>query len=868
MRSKLHAIAQTFVQEVGADLQHYTFVFPNHRAGLFFRKYLSQHIDKPLFAPRVMTINECFAALSDLQVADTLSLLLRLYRAYKQLHPKGEPLDRFIYWGKMMLADFSEIDNHLVPHVEALFASITDLHAIEERFAYLTDNQRSALSRFWKEFHDSNIHHANADIHQRFLRTWDMLYPLYSALREDLKAEGLAYEGMLHRELLEHWDDIPMERFSEQYVFVGFNALTRSEKELMLRLQTMGRADFYFDYDSPYLRDAQNRASMFMQENLQLFASRYAVSSQWEDMPNTEIQLISVPSTVGEVHEVHRILSEIIPADCPDLTRTAVVLPDEQLLIPLQHAIPAEVKKINVTMGYPLRATTLYTLVAHPEQYLAAMPAAPALYIEQMRECLHAQLTADNSEGVYQITKVLDRLEKALRCYQDIDFTVSDIQQLLKMLTLESTIPYVGEPLDGLQVMGVLETRALDFDNVIITGFNDELYPGRTSSNSYIPYTLRCGFSLPTPDRQNAIFAYNFYRMLSYAKRVWLITNSVADEQHSGEVSRYYYQLKWQYGVEVAHTMVTHPLAMPAQGLCQAVEKDERLQAIDALSATGLTTYLHCPKKFHYKYIEQLKEPAPDESVSASEMSVGNALHAVMEQVYAPYVGKNVTKEMVQILLDWVRDDANWESLNTKQTLSNDVLADKAVRSYVNYILLYDYMLAPFQYHASEKKLEARLQGRKLYGYADRIDSVGKLLRVIDYKTGSTDMQYTTMAEVFGCKQQEEDGVYTVRQKAKPQLLQTMLYSWMLSAKEGMVAPGQSVSPQVYATRRLADMIQTTDMLEQRDEAIVMDEEMQQAFVQQLEALLKEIFDMNIPFVPTPDTHSCTYCAFADLCKI
>ena len=580
MRSKLHAIAQTFVTQVGSDLPRYTCVFPNHRAGLFFRKYLSQYVDKPMFAPHVMSINECFSELSDLQVADQLTLLLRLYSEYQRLKPNAETLDQFIYWGKMMLADFSEIDNHLVPHVEALFASIHDLHAIEERFQYLTDNQRKALARFWKEFQDSDKHHPNVEMHKRFLHTWDLLHPLYSALRENLLCDGLAYEGMLHREVLERWQSIPQESFREQYVFLGFNALTASERELMLRLQEMGKADFYFDYDSPYLRDPQNKASLFMEENLRLFHSRFPISNTQYPIANNEvcdITLVSVPSTVGEVHEVNRILSEIIPTDSHDLTRTAVVLPDEQLLIPLLNVFPKSVSKINVTMGYPLRATSLYMPVAYPEQYLIPMPDTADAFIVQMREYLLSLRNDDNAEGVYQLIKVLDRLQTALVAYPYIAFTVADVQQLLKMLTLETTIPYVGEPLDGLQVMGVLETRALDFDNVIITGFNDDLYPGRTSNNSYVPYTLRCGFDLPTPDRQNAIFAYNFYRMLSYAKRVWFITNSTADEQHSGEVSRYFYQLKWQYGVDVKQVVAVNQLVMPSNKECEPILKDARV---------------------------------------------------------------------------------------------------------------------------------------------------------------------------------------------------------------------------------------------------------------------------------------------------
>ena len=876
MRSKLHTIAQTFVREVGDELQDYTFVFPNHRAGLFFRKYLSQYIEQPLFAPRVMSINECFAELSDLQVADPLTLLLRLYDTYQQLRSDAEPLDRFIYWGKMMLADFSEIDNHLVPHVEALFASVQDLHAIDERFAYLTDNQRRALSRFWLEFQTSNDHHPNAELHERFLHTWDVLYSLYVALRTNLLQDGLAYEGMLHREVLEHWDAIPAERFRKQYVFLGFNALTASERELMLRLQAMDRADFYFDYDSPYLSDPLNKASLFKEENLRLFSSRFEIPdsqllTSCSEAP--QITLISVPSTVGEVHEVYRILSDIIPVDCQDLTRTAVVLPDEQLLIPLLNAFPESVSKINVTMGYPLRATSLYMLVAYPEQYLIPMPETAEVFIAQMRECLLSQLCDDNAEGVYQLAKVLDRLQTALTTYPNIAFAVADVQQLLKMLTLETTIPYVGEPLDGLQVMGVLDTRALDFDNVIITGFNDDLYPGRTSSNSFVPYTLRCGFDLPTPDRQNAIVAYNFYRMLSYAKRVWLITNSTADEQHSGEVSRYFYQLKWQYDVDIQHIVVTNQLTALQTSSCEPIAKDDRLQTIHSLSATALTTYLRCQKQFHYKYIEHLQEPAPDESISASELTIGNVLHAIMEHLYAPFVSKNVTATDIEHLLAQANDDTYWHALEPLQQLCGDGLANRVVRTYVNNILRNDHHHAPFQYVASETRLSAQLNGVWLYGFADRIDLKANTLRVIDYKTGKTDLAYENMAKVFGVVEPTEEGVIPVRTKGQRQILQTLLYCWLIADSTSSTpythptsyGEASNITPYIYSARLIA--LEDVPAVMYDNVPLVFDAKIKQEFVAELTKLLDEIFDSSHSFVPTNDSYICASCAFSQLCQ-
>lgn len=868
MRSKLHAIAQIFVEQVGSDLQRYTFVFPNHRAGLFFRKYLSQYVDKPMFAPRVMSINECFAELSDLQVADQLTLLLRLYSEYRCLKPDAESLDQFLYWGKMMLADFSEIDNHLVPYVEALFASVKDLHTIDERFQYITDNQRLALARFWKEFQESDKHHPNVEMHQRFLHTWDLLYPLYTALRENLLRDGLSYEGMLHREVIDHWQEIPQERFREQYVFLGFNALTASERELMLRLQEMGRADFYFDYDSPCLRDPQNKASLFMEENLRLFQSRFSIPDSRLSTLNSESQipnitLVSVPSTVGEVHEVSRILSEIIPDDCPDLTRTAVVLPDEQLLVPLLNVFPESVKKINVTMGYPLRATTVYMPVAYPEQFLQSMPEMPADFLFQMREYLLSQRHTNTSEAIYQLTKVLDRLEAALSAYPQIAFTVADMQQLLKMLTLETTIPYEGEPLDGLQVMGVLETRALDFDNIIITGFNDDLYPGRSRGNSFIPYVLRVGFDMPTPDRQNAIFAYNFYRMLSYAKNVWLIANSTADDQHSGEVSRYFYQMMWQYNMDIRQTIITYPLnSTTTKVQCPAINKDLRAVQLNHLSASALTTYLRCPKSFYYRYIEHVAEPEPDESISVSDLTLGNVLHAIMQQLYTPFVGKNITASTIHELLERINEDAYWEALAPLQDLKGDTLARSVIRSLVNNILHYDYTQTPFVFIQAEKPVNIQLpNGLSIRGTIDRLDSKAGVARVIDYKTGSTDLLYKSMAEVFGVVPASEEGGYTLRTKGKSQILQTMLYCWVMSEQY------PSIAPYVYAARRLSDTTTVTCVhTSTSDEPLLFDNQMKQEFVHELTQLIDEIRNPEIPFMPCADDHPCEYCAFISLC--
>ena len=881
----LSRLAQTFAREVGSSLPQYTFVFPNHRAGLFFRKYLSQTVDKPVFSPEILTINECFAQLTDLRLADQLTLLVRLYDLYRHLRPDAEPIEQFLYWGKMMLSDFSEIDNHLIPNVEALFYAVRDLHDIDDRFRYLTDNRRDAIHRFWGEFLTSEAHHPDSTMHPHFLRTWQLLYPLYTSLRQNLLSDGLAYDGLLHREVIEHLDSIDPQRLKQHYVFVGFNALTESERQLMLHLQALGRADFYFDYENYRLRDPENRASLFMEDNRRLFQSRYTLPAS-DNTQDPQCRLISVPSTISEAHEVYHILHELYTdTPNPDYTRTAVVLPDEQLLIPLLGCFPPEVEKINVTMGYPLRATSLYMPVAYPEQFLSPMPASAPDYIAQIRDLLTSMRTDENAEGVYQLLKVLDKMTAVLTRYPDVPFSVEAAQHVLRMLTMEASIPYVGEPLNGLQVMGVLETRALDFDNLIITGFNDDLYPGRTRSNSFVPYILRKGFGLPTPERQDAIFAYNFYRMLSYAKRVWFITNSTADEQHSGEVSRYFYQLQWQYHVPVQHETVVSPLNTPATDSRAEVPKtEEMLQTFrdyvsKGISPSALNKYLRCQKQFYYRYVLRIHEPEQDEEISVTDLTLGTVLHDTIQHLYQPYEGKQLTASVIETLRAGFAANAANDGL--LDALKGDILAEQVVRSYVRNILDFDLTQVPLRYVAAEYPCSRTLSvpgvgDVRFYGKIDRIDERQGITRIIDYKTGKTDLEFRDMAQVFDRKQN------------KSQVLQTLFYCWLTGNGD--------TSPHIYPVRRMASINAATvpakdntssgtpnsntvsgipadsatpspTAIHRQGEDMLFFRDVESDFLEALQTLLQEIFDPAQPFLPTTVTRTCDSCPFLALCK-
>ena len=867
MQSYLKRLAQVFAQQVGEQLSQYTFVFPNRRAGLFFRRYLGQALSRPILSPRVMTINECFASLTDLRVTDQLTLLVRLYKHYKGLRENAEPIEKFLHWGKMMLADFSEVDNHMVDDVQALYTAVTDLREIDMHFQMLTENQISAIRQFWGEFYASPEKSGN-DLHKQFISTWQLLYPLYQALRTDLLNDQLAYEGMLHRHVLDHWDQIPESAFEKHYVFVGFNALTESERRLLVHLRDRGCADFYFDYESSYLSDPQNRASLFMKDNCNTFHSRYQLPAPSEQKA-PQITHISVDSTIGEAREVHHILSELYPKDTAlstDFTRTAVVLPDEQLLIPMLDCFPEGVKMINVTMGYPLRASDLYMPIAYPdEKHLGYLPTTGTDMISALRDYWTKHQHDTNSEAHYLLDKALCQIEEAMVKYADITFSADAIVQIMRMMTMQGTIPYAGEPLNGLQVMGVLETRALDFDNLIITGFNDELYPGRGHSNSFIPYILRRGFSLPTPERQDAIFAYNFYRMLSYAEHVWLITNATADNLHTGEVSRYLYQLQWLYGLPIQHVSVVNPLSTPAKKAPEII-KDEQITSsmkklfLRGVSHTAISKYLRCPKQFCYYYAMNIRPEQESDDFIASNSTLGTVLHAVMEKLYKDYLGQEVTAETIQHINDSLTEE-RWQKLPIDE-VRQDTLALMVIKNYVRNILAYDKKCAPFTYLYSEQKVAWNLTVPQVgevpfYGVIDRIDKQGNSVRIIDYKTGSAELEYNDMDHIFD------------RTKCQDKALQTMLYSWMFRHSEPQyLSHGESIAPHIFQVRAMADAEKAKTMIHQKKvDSFIFDDATEQEFLDKLSELIQEINNPELPFLPTEDGERCKNCPYRVLCK-
>ncbi len=949
--SFLSRTASYYARQAGSDLSGYVFVFSNRRAGLFFRKSLAEELNSPVFAPRMITINECFSAFSSLRSADQLTLLFTLYEEYcKLLHlpnkdNQPESFDDFLYKGRTILSDFSEVDNHLVSNVESLFQTISDIKEIDAGFTFLSDEQRRWLKRFWGDYLLSAERHKDDerhDFHTPFAKTWALLSPLYTAFKERLKSEGTGYEGMIHRDAIERLssgetgtDDIT------KYVFVGFNALSASERRLMQLLKKAGKAEFFFDYESPFLSDPACRASLFMQQNIADFGRPPFDNDEEQQHQLPQVRWIKVPSDVAETFEVNRILEEkLTVASDTDWTRTAIVMPDERLLLPLLRSIPKDIDVVNVSMGYPLASTSLWalleglirlqttyrngafyyrdilTVLRHPllaglfetegakelhdlivrgrwlfvaastirkiqdkhtnTRQLLTQVFRPAETAEELIDYLISILALlsdeamNGDEALYIMQSTLNRLHNVLSTRQHIsrDMQVETLFGLMKMLLSDATIPFVGEPLQGLQVLGVLETRALAFDDVIITGFNDDLYPGHSSADSFIPYSIRRAFGLPVQERQDAIFAYNFYHLFSSARRVWFVTNSLSDDRRSGEPSRFLNQLRYQYNVPIEEE---HVLFLPhadhqsdgdISKTAERMHKLEKKVFEDGLSPSAINTYFRCQKLFYYQAVCGLREPDElDNDVAANDF--GTWFHGVMEDLYRPYLNKQLTASDIDDIAAHL--PTLLADMPILEAVKNDRLLMNVLEQYATSMLLFDRDNTPFTIIGLEKEHATTLplnNGReaRLKGTIDRIDMMPDgTIRVIDYKTGKSPNTYNDMDELFD----------TESNKHNSYALQTLLYCYFYEQEHNETR----IEPHLYNIRKVSAEKKDLDTLVHRKgEEIFVWQDAKKEYISRLATLIEdELLQKDKPFkrVDKKKTEQiCVSCPMRSLCEL
>ena len=950
----LEQVASLLYKQFGTDISRMTFVFPNRRSGMFFRKYLSQVAGRPIFAPTVLTINELFLQLSGKQSADRIQMLFLLYHIYIKHTRTDETFDDFVFWGDMLLNDFDDIDKYLVD-AQRLFTNISDLRIIERDFSYLQPFQIEAIRSFWSTFQLKQ----EGRNQQSFLEIWKLLYPIYLELKNTLAAQNTGYEGMIAREVVERIREkdnliVPYEKI----IFVGLNAISTVERELMRLLQKFELADFYWDYVSERVTDPENKASFFVRDHMRSFPSAYALPD--ESFTDPEIDIIGIPSRVGQAKYTHTLLSNLLAGraelEPEEALRTAIVLPDEQLLIPLLNSIPDAIKRINVTLGYPLNRTSVSALMEsililhkntriiegqlffyhkevlsvlnHPyifspasevvqmlikeitgynRIYVSAVDLSRTPLLSLIFKCIDninevsdyliailqelnalTAVLADEEEDekpvsmngleqefLFHYYTTVNRMKDLMQDMR-IDMSVETYSRLLKRITDTITIPFQGEPLSGLQIMGVLETRVLDFDRLIILSVNEGIFPVKKVANSFVPYNLRRGFGLPTYEHQDSVWAYHFYRLIARAKQVTLLYDTRTDGLQTGEVSRFIHQLKYHYELPLKEKLVVYNIASSQSPSIQVV-KDEAVRAklaayqkggVKAISASLINTYLDCPLKFYFSSVESMKEEE-EISESVENRVFGNILHKVVELIYQPFSGKLVTADLLKLaakddkltkLIQQAFAELFFHIKEPRPLSGQSYLTGEMIRKYVLKILERDRKMTPFRYIQSERRMMHPItlsNGNEiqLKGFIDRLDEVNGITRVVDYKTGiRKPLDFKSIAGLFD----------KTDEKRAQAIMQVFMYSWMYRQ---CVSTAATIQPVIYYVRDLfADDFNPAIYLGKEKELIDNFQIYHHDFEESLRICLDELFEPSVPFTQTENTKICSYCPFNGIC--
>ena len=958
MQSFLQLVAHDLYTKIGNDLSRTVLVFPNKRANLFFNEYLAGESDKPIWSPAAMSISDLFQKLSVQKSGDPIRLVCELYKVFKEETRSQETLDDFYFWGELLISDFDDVDKNMVD-ADKLFSNLQDLKNLMDDYEFLDKEQEEAIQQFFQNFSIEK----RTELKEKFISLWDKLGTIYHRYRANLTELGIAYEGMLYRNVIEQLDTDQLKY--DKYIFVGFNVLNKVESDFFRKLKDAGKALFYWDYDIFYTQQIKkHEAGEFLKRNLEEFPNELPESFFNTFKEPKKIRYISASTENAQA----RFLPGWIKAITNDHSQitvekekeNAVVLCNEALLLPVLHSIPQEVKNVNITMGFPLAQTPVYSFINAVMElqtngyrsdtgrftYEAVSAILKHPYTQQLSSHagpLERELTQTNRfyplpselkqddflttlftprNGIKELCDYLIELIKNISTiyrkegeYNDIfnqlyreslfqshtkinrlysliesgelNIRTDTLKRLITKVLTSSNIPFHGEPAIGMQVMGVLETRNLDFRNLIMLSLNEGQLPKAGGDSSFIPYNLRKAFGMTTIEHKNAVYAYYFYRLIQRAENVTLLYNTASEGLNRGEMSRF----MLQFLVESPHTISREYLEAgqsPQSGREIRVEKtpeiitrmheryDVNRHPRSLFSPSALNTYLDCRLKFYYRYVAGLK--APDEvSAEIDSALFGTIFHRAAELVYKDLTanGKEIRKEdLDQVLRNDIKLQ-NYVDIAFKEEFFHVALTEKpeyngtqlinakVITSYLRQLLRNDLQYAPFFMEGMEKKVTEIIeietsQGKlalNIGGTIDRIDSKDDTLRIVDYKTGGSPKTPENIKQLF-----------TPADGRPNYIFQTFLYASIMCRKQSL-----KVAPSLLYIHRAASETYSPviEMGEARQPKIPVNNFAfyEDEFRERLQTLLQEIYNPEEAFTQTEDTKKCEFCDFRELCR-
>lgn len=989
----------TFLQYVAKDilakhpegLSDIAVVFPNKRASLFLNQALYEEAGHALWSPSYITISDLFARHSQLRVPDQILLIFKLYNVFCELTGSNEPLDHFYSWGQLLLSDFDDIDKNMA-EAEKLFVTLEAWESMKDT-SFLSEKQKQSLEEFFNKMID------DTPLQQNFNAIWQNLAAIYARYRESLEAEGLAYEGMLYRKVVEQ-EDIDFQY--KHYIFVGFNLLQKVEQKLFRRLKDEGRASFYWDYDV-YFMDRKNEAGRYISQYLDIFPNQLSAQLISERLSHEDIYqglsekkditYISAPTEDIQA----RYVSTWLKANdrYKDGSRTAVVLGDESLLQTVVHCLPKEISNVNITTGFPLASSPVSTLVTalfdlrlkgkvdrankyrlkfvnrvlmHPyAKYISTdcqscykelndhrrlYPSIADLTVDydDGLQTLFADMPLTNGflpllswvadilkrvgigsrevsdpllhESVFRMYTLINRLDDimVIKSNAPVDshdtvsasvpidsqtgkqvVSVSILQRLMTQLVQSSSIPFHGEPAVGIQIMGVLETRNLDFDHVLMLSCNEGNIPKGVNDASFIPHSLRAGYELTTVENKVSIYAYYFYSLCQRAGDVTLTYNNATDEGRKGEMSRFMMQYMLEKPLDHPIRLMTLQSGQSAVGIHrQPVAKSgpvlDKLHSIERLSPSAINRYLRCPLQFFYNTICELREQDNDDEDEIDSKSFGNIFHRSAELIYSDLSGncsKSITADAINNMLNDRSAVGRYVDQAFRELLFKvddptfrpqfnglHLLHRKVIMLYLERLLRLDRALAPIDILSVEHSyydnmtfdVDGKTHSLVIGGYIDRLDQVvrhgRKAIRVIDYKTGTP---LTTlpadMSDVF-------DSQY-VDSKHTAYYLQAMLYASIIRNNNKNTQDDRLADLPVIPALLFVRQASGTDYdpalaFGTPSNAVKVEDiaELQPTFMEGLQALLTEIFTPSIDFSPTSSPERCLTCPYRKICGL
>ena len=909
-------------------------IVPSDRAANQLRVEIAQLSSRPIFAPKIETIDKWIKP-KNLVVVDETRQLLSLYGSSKQIpNIPNSNFEEFLSWGKIILSDFNEIDRYLLdPH-----AVFKNLASIKELESWQIDEEDYSESQ------------------KKFSGFWDVLPKLYDLFHEALNLKGQLNSGRAYKLFAEAQHDFLSTDSKTQFIFAGFNALSKSELVIIKRIIEAKKGSFLSDSDELYLHDSLHEAGSFLRKNHEFLAVEYLPKPLNQLLKkNLDATFIECTQQIGQVKVAANELSKL---SIEELNKTLVLLCDEALIGSMINHIPKNVAKTNLTLGLPLTQTAVKSWVdlIFQIQENKVKFQTDSIYFYDLQRFINHSFTI-SSLSIREVQK-LGEVERNAIKYNKIFQNISSLQQSEELSILcglvfnkwnenwgkalsniralntffidrmgeeiefEKTILYVfdealvelqniieegipemsqksfklffdqhwisksisfsGDQEDGLQIMGLLETRMLDFSTIYALGMNEGKLPPTNPIQSFIPMDLRYGLGLPTTREKQGLFAHHFYRLLHQCENLIATFCSTSEQIGSQEKSRYLLQLELELerlnpNIKIQNLHYNIPIESLAKENAQIIERTPLIMGRvenyfkKSISASAINTYLRCPLDFYYKYIAELgEERNVEENIESQQF--GSLIHRALEVLYKPFAlfdsfGNEVNpkpnalreEDVLQMLKRYKKilydefykyfDNDDQLFLKGKNLVSYTIAQEtieNTLKKELTFLKSLSGQLFIVQVEARQTmtlslQVNGRMRKISFTGYIDRIDKVGSQYRVIDYKSGNVKSQDVKFVE-------KENTMLTFS-KCK-HAVQLAMYALFLKENHGYYPDEASIFS-------LTDVNQLSYLLSSNSHSI---EDICNLFKEFLEQLLEEIFDSEQSFEHNEEAKYCNYC--------